>query len=169
MYLVEDLGQTLDKAIANEALSGTELADMLSSLKGSLDDLNDAGIVMVDYKLNNIAVAKRGSAVKTGFFDYGAFIRAKGGDAALAREMQNFISGPPEEAVRILQKYNRLDLNVDMSISTRRRDAFRALYRDKVDDIESLGVSRLDDFDFNPSGSEGLPSDFNAKFTAEKR
>ncbi len=156
-YLVEDLGQSIEQILAKAATTEAERAAIRKSLKGALDDLNKSGVVMADYKLNNMARVERDSAVKIGFFDYGGFIRAKGGDPALAREMQNFLSGPAEEAFRILGKYGKSNLAVEAKIledSRRRRDAFIAIYRDQIDDIEKLGVNRLDDFDFNPSGAQ---------------
>ncbi len=163
--VVEDIGPTAQ--VIYESGQATDLHR--AALRAAIDDLNDGGIVMMDFKWNNFSFVERNGRIKVGFFDFGGFVRVRGGDPALAREIQNVLSGPWEEVREAMR-------TVGLPYSPRiGRNAYRALliqekYADAFENLEKIvGSDSVQLLKYNPSGAQTLDAETVALFSSKVR
>lgn len=79
------------------------------AIAGAIDDLNEAGYVVLDGHVHNFSVVRDGDDVKVAFFDPGGIVPVRGLDPALARSAQQRALVPSQEEIDFAQRFGDVE------------------------------------------------------------
>jgi len=164
--VVEDFGKTGQDILAE----GPFTAVQREAIRRGLDDLNAAGYVMLDFKPNNFALPIIDGKPVFGLIDFGGIVRVRGGDAALAREIQNITAAPWAEIRQASQELGIWRGEIVRGYRwVQRKELIQMKYADAFEDLDQLGVTSFSDLKFLPTAGETLGEETAQLFSAGVR
>lgn len=164
--VVEDFGKTGEDILAE----GPFTLVQREAIRRGLDDLNAAGYVMLDFKPNNFALPIIDGKPVFGLIDFGGIVRVRGGDAALAREIQNVTAAPWAEIRQASQEFGNWHGELVVKFRwVQRKELIKTKYADAFEDLDQVGVSSIDDLKFLPTAGETLGDETAQLFSAGVR
>lgn len=167
--VVEDMGPPASILIQSGKATDLHRA----AIRAALDDINGAGYVFLDFKLNNFSIVERNGRTLVAFFDFGGIVRVKGSNPAIAREMQNVVVGPWLD-----QRAQLADAGINWPLDSGllpllptqgRKELIFERYADQFADLDQLGVRSPDQLGFWPSAGDELDPATVQLFTSARR